>query len=82
MDTSRPNTPTPPPEEPVDSGSALADKAKDTYQWWDNLATLNENDPVPVMLGKIGIRVVGIIVLIAMSPLILLGFLMAFIVVA
>lgn len=60
----------------------LGGKAKEAYDRWDNWATLNADDPFLVGVAKIGIRVVGILVLIALSPLILLGFLMAFIVVA
>lgn len=70
--------------EPTNENAAteLADRTKAAYQWWDNLATINAEDPFLVGAAKIGIRLVGIIVLIALSPLILLGFLMAFIVVA
>lgn len=71
-----------PPTPPADSGEKLADRAKDAYRWWDNLATLNENDPFLVGVGKIGLRVVGIIVLLALSPFILMGLMMAFIAVA
>jgi len=71
--------PPPPPNKPVEQ---ISEKAQAAYRWWDDLARLNSEDPVLVMLGKLGIRVIGIIVLLAMSPLILLGLALAFIVVA
>lgn len=64
------------------AGDELADKAKAAYQWWDNLATFHPEDPFWVGGLKILVRVVGILVLLALSPLILLGFLFAFLAVA
>lgn len=69
----------PTPENP---GDAIADKAKSAYQWWDDLATLKEDDSFLVGTAKILVRLVGILVLLAMSPLIIMGFIMAFIAVA
>ena len=74
-------TPTTPPPD-ADAATELADRTKAAYRWWDNLATLHPEDPFLVGAGKIGIRVLGILILIALSPLILLGFLFAFIAVA
>jgi hypothetical protein len=68
--------------EPEKPAEALAQKAKSAYKWWDNLSTINAEDPLWVGAVKILARVVGILVLLAMSPLILLGLLLAFIVVA
>ncbi len=72
---------TDPPEQhtPADK---LADQTKAAYRWWDNLATINAEDPFWLGALKIGFRGIGILVLLALSPLILLGFLLAFIVVA
>ncbi len=73
-----PNTP---PSEPADHPSAakeLSDKAADTYQWWNNLATINAEDPFLVGAAKIGIRLLGILVLLVLSPVILLGVIIAF----
>lgn len=72
-------SPTPEPNKP---GEEIAEKAQAAYRWWDDLARLNAEDPVWLMLGKIGIRVVGILLLLVLSPFILLGLAMAFIVVA
>ena len=70
------------PTKPLTASEEFAEKSRAAYQWWDNLATLNAEDPVPVMLAKIGVRIVGVLVLIGLSPLILLGFLFALLAVA
>ncbi len=70
--------PTPPTPETPTAGNALTDKAAETYQWWNNLATINAEDPFLVGAAKIGIRLLGIIVLLALSPIILLGVVIAF----
>lgn len=56
----------------------MLNKASATYKWWNNLATLNKEDSIPLSMAKISIRVVGIIVLIAISPIALLALLIAF----
>lgn len=64
------------------TGEAVADKVKGAYQWWDNLATLNAEDPIWVSALKVGVRVIGVIVLIAISPLAILGLIMGLMAVA
>ena len=79
------DAPTPGPDQPEGTpnvGDKLAERAKSAYQWWDDLATLREDDPFLVGAAKIGARVLGIIVLLALSPFILLGLVMAFVAVA
>lgn len=71
----------PPPDTPDASPSAakaLGDRAAETYQWWNNLATINAEDPFLVGVVKIGVRLIGIVVLLALSPIILLGIIIAF----
>jgi len=77
----QPASPTP-SDQPNKPDEELAEKAQAAYRWWDDLARLNSEDPVWLMLGKLSVRVFGILVLLALSPLILLGLAMAFIVVA
>jgi hypothetical protein len=73
-DTTTPET----PEEGVPSkGEELAEKAQAAYRWWDNLATFHAEDPLWLGAAKIIFRLVGILVLLAMSPLIILGLLLA-----
>lgn len=56
----------------------MLSKATETYKWWNNLATLNKEDSIPLSLAKISFRVVGIIILIAISPIALLALIIAF----
>lgn len=76
------NSPTPDPDATASAPEQLSSKVKETYEWWNNLATINAEDPFWVGALKILVRLVGILVLLALSPLILMGFLMAFIVAA
>lgn len=64
---------------PAEEPHKLTDKAAETYKWWNNLATINAEDPFLVGMGKLGIRLLGIIVLLALSPLIVFGLIVAFI---
>ncbi|MBB4078026.1 hypothetical protein GGR28_000627 [Lewinella aquimaris] len=73
-----PPNPTPQPSDSPSTTKALGDKAAETYEWWNNLATINAEDPFLVGFAKIGIRLLGIIVLFALSPVILLGLVIAF----
>jgi hypothetical protein len=70
------------PEKQAKPGEEMAEKAQAAYRWWDDLARLNADDPVWLMLAKLSVRVVGILVLLALSPFILLGLLLAFAAVA
>jgi len=56
----------------------MVDKATDTFQWWNKLATLNKEDSIGLTILKIGVRIIGILVLIAISPLALVGLIIAF----
>lgn len=76
------SVPTPQDDQPEKPGEALAESAKNAYRWWDNLATLNADDPLWLGSAKILLRVMGILILLAMSPLILLGLFFAFLAVA
>lgn len=59
-------------------GEAIADKAKETYEWWNNLATINAEDPFLVGAVKILVRLVGILILLALSPFLIFSLLLAF----
>jgi hypothetical protein len=74
-----PDTPDPEPteEKAPSKGEELAEQAQAAYRWWDNLATFHAEDPLWLGAAKILFRLVGILVLLAMSPLILLGLLLA-----
>ncbi|NJC28118.1 hypothetical protein [Neolewinella antarctica] len=69
---------TEPKEQPKAATEELTSKVKDTYEWWNNLATINAEDPFLVGAMKIGVRLIGILILLALSPLILLGLMLGF----
>ena len=68
------------PEEDNGTGNKMLDKAADTLGWWNRLATINADDPLWVGAIKIGIRVIGILILIAISPFVILGLILSFLV--
>ena len=66
------------PESKKDTTDILLDKATDSFKWWNNLATINKEDSLVMLLFKLSIRVVGIIVMIIISPFALVGLIVAF----
>lgn len=62
-------------EKPTD---IMMDKAADTFNWWNKMATLQEDDPIYIGFFKIMLRVIGIAFMIAISPLVILGLVVAF----
>lgn len=61
------------------NSNVLLDKTAETYEWWNRLSTINADDPIWLNFLKIGFRIIGILFLIAISPLVLLGIFFAFI---
>jgi len=64
--------------EPKKASDQMIDKGLETFKWWNNLATLNKEDSVGMSLAKISIRIVGIIILIAISPIAIVALIIAF----
>jgi len=68
--------------EPSEKKPTLSDrimnKLLSVLKWWNDLATLNADDPFLLGVFKIAIRLVGIIILIIMSPFVLLALFVAF----
>ena len=60
------------------AADVLIDKATESFKWWNNLATLNKEDSILITIFKISIRIVGIIIMIAISPFALIGLIVAF----
>jgi len=69
-------------DSPPSAGEELSTKAVAAYEWWDNLATFHPDDPLWLGGVKFLIRIIGVLVLLALSPLIILGFMFAFLAVA
>lgn len=51
----------------------MMDKAADTFNWWNKMATINKDDSIFVGFCKIILRVIGILFLLAISPFVILG---------
>lgn len=73
---------TSPDKNPNKSGKKMSDQMVDkgieTFKWWNNLATLNKEDSVGMSLVKIAVRIVGILVMIAISPIAIIALIIAF----
>ena len=59
--------------------NAVLEKTAQTFRWWNKLSTINAEDPIIITIMKIGIRIIGILFLIAISPLVILGIIFAII---
>ena len=55
----------------------LSDRAKDTYNKWNKLFAIKSDDTFWVKTAKISIRIIILLILVALSPLILVGLLFA-----
>lgn len=54
------------------------EKLKVLFHWWKRLYTINDDDHLLVILVKVFIRLIGIAILIAMSPFAIFGVVLAF----
>jgi hypothetical protein len=68
-----------PNEQQVDeaSKSSFMDKLTQWYQRFNVFSEIKEEDHWTVMVGKVSVRVVGILIMIALSPILLLGLFIA-----
>ena len=66
------------PEKKEKATDKMMDKAADTFNWWNRMATLHEDDPIYIGFLKVMIRIVGIVIMVAISPFVLLGLIVAF----
>lgn len=73
------NDKTPPKDKKQNTSDKMLDKAADTLNWWNRLASINADDPFWVGLIKIGIRIIGILIMLAISPFVILGLILGFI---
>jgi len=51
-------------------------KGKDLFDQWNHAATIRKGDTPPIILKKLGIRLLGIILLIIFSPILLAIFIL------
>ncbi|MCB0588865.1 MAG: hypothetical protein KDD06_26485 [Phaeodactylibacter sp.] len=67
-------------EQPNDSqpqGDALQG-ARETYKAFDHFVTIREDDSTLVMAGKLLLRLLGIFIMILLSPFLIIGLFIAF----
>jgi hypothetical protein len=57
----------------------IISSAQDTYSSFDKYVSINEGDSTLVIIGKIMLRLLGVLVLILLSPFLLIGLFIAFI---
>ena len=76
-----PNTPstneTPTQEPNSNSNNAFIVWLDKMYERFLDFVKIQENDPIPLYVVKLGVRFVGIIIMLALSPDIILGFFIA-----
>lgn len=58
--------------------AVLWEKFKALLEWWKRLYTINSDDYILAIMIKVLIRIVGIVILIALSPFAILGVIIAF----
>lgn len=54
--------------------------AEDIWAWWNERATFKEGDTWSAKIKKIGIRFIGVILLVVFSPVLLFALIVSFIV--
>jgi len=66
---------TPKKKTPLDR---FLDWCVDVVQWFKRFSTINEDDHFMMVVIKVGLRIIGILILIALSPFFILSLLIAF----
>ena len=60
-------------EKKPSSTDKMMNKAADTFNWWNRISKINNDDPIWIGAIKILIRIIGILILLAISPFVILG---------
>ncbi|WMX17232.1 MULTISPECIES: hypothetical protein [unclassified Aureispira] len=63
------------PENSMDQ--VVLEKISKTLKWWNHAAAIHAEDSILVIALKLSIRVIGIAVLVALSPFAIFGFILA-----
>jgi len=67
------------PDKKPSATDKMMDAAAERFNWWNRAASINSDDPVWVMVIKIGIRIIGILFLLAISPFVIIGLILGII---
>jgi ATP/ADP translocase len=57
----------------------IVDEARQSYNKFEDFVTIKEGDSTLAVIGKILLRIIGILIMIALSPFLLVGLFIAFI---
>jgi hypothetical protein len=60
-------------------GEKMLEEARESYQSIERFLTIAEDDSTLVVIGKVILRIIGIFVMILLSPFLLVGLFIAFI---
>ena len=66
----------PPSEE--DPKAKLMNDARESYQRFDDIVTIREGDSMLTKVGKVSLRILGITIMIILSPFLIIGLAIAF----
>ena len=66
------------PEQKIEASSPFVDFLKRVYQKFNLFSEIKKEDAVPIMVLKIIVRIIGLLFLIALSPFLILGLMVAF----
>jgi hypothetical protein len=68
-----------PDQQPNDNaGVKLVGKANEAYRKWDESLALRKEDSLPILIGKVSLRFLGVILMIILSPFLVIGLMIAF----
>jgi hypothetical protein len=61
-----------------DPKAKLMNDARESYQRFEDIVTIREGDSTLVKIGKVTLRILGIAIMIILSPFLLIGLAIAF----
>ncbi len=64
------------PEKEATNTNKILDKTTETFKWWNRLSSINAEDPIWLGFLKISFRIVGILIMLLISPFVILGLLL------
>jgi hypothetical protein len=62
-----------------DPKAKLMNDARESYQRFEDIVTIREGDSALVKIGKVSLRILGITIMIILSPFLLIGLAIAFV---
>jgi hypothetical protein len=65
-------------QQPEDPKAKLMNDARESYQRFEDIVTVREGDSALTKIGKVSLRILGITIMIILSPFLLIGLAIAF----